>query len=67
MENKDHVYHNLNNWMMLINIYLQNVIGEYQSKENFDIIPFLLYNLISFFNEKRANQYIKGHRKSLKY
>ena len=55
MENKDHVYHNLNNWMMLINIYLQNVIGEYQSKENFDIIPFLLYNLISFLNEKRAD------------
>ena len=52
---------------MLIHIYLQNVNGEYQSKENFDIIPFLLYNLISFFNEKRANQYIKGHRKSLKY
>ena len=43
--------------MMLIDIDLRNINGNINQKEI----------LISFLNEKRANQYIKCHRKSLKY
>ena len=43
--------------MMLIDIDLQNINGNINQTEI----------LISFLNEKRANQYIKCYRKSLKY